>query len=177
MFSSPPSDNRTRRSGSAAIRLALSHPIRVYFLYQLEGHPKTLKQLAKELPHPKALNELKYHVDILLDSGLVQIARGHVSEGSSERVYSARLDAMLEDLPEADARVAFEDQPCLHQCWLEIETDQMGRAQLAEVNRATRLQFLIVEEQSLLRSKLGGEELQTVVVGAVAIRSPTDETP
>jgi DNA-binding transcriptional ArsR family regulator len=155
----------------AADRLvhAVSNPLRIQLLQQLENRAaskSTLQRALGDLP----LKVVSYHVDILLDSGCVVPVEDAPAGDLDERLYRAAPGVFLDPLYRAHADLVEADEAILIK-WREITVDRVGRDQIVDLLRGTRLQLEAIEEQSRGRMAMTAEPGTRLVTGVVAFES------
>lgn len=167
----PPEGNPPRLDPDK-MRDALSSRVRTEILMILERHERTLEALQQDLSGGHSIEDLKYHVEILQAADLLESTTPEMS--TDPVVYRLKRDVLL-DPRFLSHQVAIEDQESPFCNWLELQVDEVGEAQLLEVMRAARLQFLMAEEQSQGRSEMSDQKLRRVVVGVVGFYPTTPE--
>jgi DNA-binding transcriptional ArsR family regulator len=75
----------------------LAHPLRAQILERLEDHTASPTELADELAAP--LGNVSYHVRILADAGLIELARTTRRRGATEHHYRTAAQATTAQRP------------------------------------------------------------------------------
>jgi hypothetical protein len=133
----------------------------------LEKHGTTLAGLKDTIGGGVSLQEVKYHVSVLVRTECLKVERPSAESGTGEDVLRADPDVFLEPLY-LERAAAFAEQESVSLNWMEISVGAIGREQIFDIIRTTRLEFLMVEEQSRSRRAITSDEITPIVVGAVA---------
>ncbi len=72
---------------------AMAHPMRARILAALDGHELSPVELARELG--ASLGVVSYHVRVLADAGVVELARTTARRGAIQRLYRLRDGAAV----------------------------------------------------------------------------------
>lgn len=168
MCGATPTGRDPARFAAGKVKEALSQQVRIEILMTLEKRGLTTAELAEQLPGEHSIKDLRYHLQVLDGVGCLELEQGKTQDGPG--VYRVKNDYLGGPL-DLERPVAIEDQVELALNWREIEVDQVGEAQVAEILRNTRIEFLTVEEQTLARSRVSPSKPRSIVVGVVAFRS------
>lgn len=191
-----------KRSAKEAIdqRLlkALTNPVRVQCLSLMIDGEWSPNQLHKELG--VGLSQVSYHVKVLKDFELIELAKEEPRRGAVEHFYraverviipedmaaampkAARMEALRrilkmaeKDMKKALQTGVFYDRPDLHASWSPFEFDELGRAKLHQLLDALIGDVIETEVESLERvAKEGGKSIPTslVIFGFSSSRKP-----
>ncbi|HYP55423.1 MAG TPA: winged helix-turn-helix domain-containing protein [Solirubrobacterales bacterium] len=93
-------DGKLRQVIDPAVAKALSHPLRSHILVTLGDRVASPNEIAKELG--LAARDLDYHVKVLVEVGMIQLARAEKRRGVKEHFYELRTAPFCFDDQEWD---------------------------------------------------------------------------
>jgi DNA-binding transcriptional ArsR family regulator len=163
----------TARRLDEGLARALAHPLRQRILMLLEHEVQTPLDLARAIGEP--LNKIGYHVHALREAGCIELVKTEHRRGAIAHFYRPTSRAFLTDeqwagLPlsmrrrlvaqtlsdvVSDAREAAEgdgfDHDEVHVTRTELELDDEGFAELAELLNSTLDRALVIQAESAAR--------------------------
>jgi DNA-binding transcriptional ArsR family regulator len=164
-----PPDERAPRLEAKGMKEALSHWARVEILMVLDKQAVSVEELTEAIASNLSIDDVKYHLGVLDEAGCLEVTQGNPSTGTTRVVYRIKRDVLLDPFL-LERPFTTDGPPDLIYNWLEIDVDEIGKAQLLEVLSNARHSVLMVEEQSVGRRGMTGENLTPVVVGIVGFR-------
>jgi DNA-binding transcriptional ArsR family regulator len=169
------SDDGDEARDIAADKLAhaLSHPLRIKLMEVLERRTASATMLREQIGEDVSLSSLSYHLGVLYDAGCLEPLSGTADQGKADIRYRAAPGRTLGPDFETHVGVAEAREDELLN-WREIIVDRVGNAQVLDILRAARLQFVEIESQSEQRLAVTGDEGGVLMVGVVALMAPSD---
>lgn len=191
---------KRKRSIGRALSYAVGHRIRIEILAALHEGPASAKQLSRILREP--LSNLTHHIDELLASGSIEIARseevGNITQHYYCTVelpeYSSEEFAALSDeerevtlslilqasMAEAMASLwagELNADPRVMLAWNRVTLDNEGRAELADEQDSSWLRIKEIEAESTNRRAKTGEEGTMYVVSSYGFKRVRTSAP
>jgi DNA-binding transcriptional ArsR family regulator len=194
-------DGKTSRSVEEAVSYAVGHRIRIEILAALHDVPASTKDLAKIVGQP--LSKVSHHVEELLASGSIEIARTETVGNVSQNFYSVKLPFYADDedwaamtteerqltsgviiqasMAEALASLwagKLNDDPRVMLAWKPVNLDEQGRQDLADEQAKSWTRMEHIEAESASRRVESGEPPWAYLIASFGFqRSRTSTAP
>jgi DNA-binding transcriptional ArsR family regulator len=188
------------RSVEEAVSYAVGHRIRIEVLAALHEGPASANDLAKIVRQP--LSKVAHHVEELLASGSIEIARTQQVGNISQNFYcmvrlpfysNADIAAMTRDERQALAGIILQaataealaslwfgklhSDPRVMLAWNRINLDEKGRDDLAHEQARSWERMMEIEAESTNRRAESGESATTYVITSLGYERSRTEAP
>jgi DNA-binding transcriptional ArsR family regulator len=193
--------DKTNRSVEEAVSYAVGHRIRIEILAALHDVPASTKDLAKIVGQP--LSKVSHHVEELLASGSIEIARTETVGNVSQNFYSVvKLPFYADDedwaalTPEerqltcgviiqasmAEALASLwagklNNDPRVMLAWKPVNLDEQGRRDLADEQARSWARIEHIEAESASRRVESGEPPWAYLVASFGFQRSRPSTP
>lgn len=150
---------RREQTGDEQVGRALAHPLRLRILDLLASEDElSPARMAGVLGKPH--DRVRYHVQVLLESGMLELRRTEPRQGTSENFYRSVAGAAGVAADEVDFT------------WFPVLVDERGRAEVMEAARDFQRRVRRIEKESQMRQQVTPGLLPIVV--AVAAFEPDE---
>jgi DNA-binding transcriptional ArsR family regulator len=191
---------KTSRSVEEAVSYAVGHRIRIEILAALHDVPASTKDLAKIVGQP--LSKVSHHVEELLASGSIEIARTETVGNVSQNFYSVKLPFYADDeewaamtteerqltcgviiqasMAEALASLwagKLNNDPRVMLAWKPVNLDEQGRQDLADEQARSWARIEHIEAESASRRVESGKPPWAYLVASFGFRRSRTSTP